>query len=226
MSKRAFCLWSGGKDSHLALQKALDEGYNVELLLTFFDARTRLSLSHGLPARLLHDQAELLGIYLQEAYVTREEYGPRLGDIMLSLVPQGIEHAVFGDIYLEEHKTWNERVCAKSGITPLFPLWGKSIDSIVDAQRTLQSVIVSVDRSKIDRTWLGKEIDDRFREVLAKGGLDFCGEKGEYHTLVAGSPLMNGCLQLERWKERVYDSYVGLDALDWSVMRKTNTVGV
>lgn len=226
MSKRAFCLWSGGKDSHLSLMKSLDEGYAVELLLTFFDARTRLSLSHRLPAKIVRDQAALVGIYMQEVYVGRDEYEQRLGDIMHSLAPHGIDHAVFGDIYLEEHKTWNERVCGKYNVTPVFPLWGRSIESIVDEQRAFHSLLVSVDRVLLDRQWLGKEVDDNFRKTLAAGGLDFCGEKGEYHTLVVQSPLMKGRIQVERWKEQSYDSYVGMDIQEWSVVHEKNTIGV
>ena len=220
MNKKALCLWSGGKDSHLALKKIRNEGYSVELLLAFFDARTRLSFSHRLPARLLRDQAALIGVYMQEVYVAREEYEQRLRDILMSLAPQGIDHAVFGDIYLEEHKVWNERVCRESGVTPIFPLWGQSIDSIVEEQREFKSIIVSVDRSKLEKQWLGKEVDDRFRQTLATAGLDFCGEKGEYHTFVVHSPLMKGRIQLERWKEHSYDSYVGIDIQQWSVVKE------
>ncbi|HEY4613578.1 MAG TPA: diphthine--ammonia ligase [Bacteroidota bacterium] len=231
MAKQAFCLYSGGKDSHLALKHALDAGYEVALLLTFFDARTRYSLSHRLPARMLRDQARLMGLYLQEVYVSRDEYEPRLRSIMQSLAlhdseqpeaarRQRVDHAIFGDIYLEDHKSWNERLCAECGVTPVFPLWGKSVESVFEEQRSFRSLIVSVEPEKIERRWLGKPVNDQFRQTLATKGLDICGEKGEYHTFVTQSPLMKGRVQVEKWKEQSYDSYVGLDIQEWSVVQE------
>lgn len=220
-SSQAFCLWSGGKDSHLALVRAQEQGFDVTMLITWFDERTRRSLSHHLPARLLRNQADLLGIYLQEVYVAREGYEQRLRSIMTSLAAHGVTHAIFGDIYLEEHKTWNERVCQECGVTPVFPLWGQPVEAIFDEQRAFRSLIVQVESEKIDERWLGRYVDEEFRQSLLSQGLDICGEKGEYHTLVVQSPAMKGLLQVERWKKSVYDSYLGMDIQEWSVLQSS-----
>ena len=44
------------------------------------------------------------------------------------MLPDGIKGMVFGDIYLDEHKEWVERVCAELGIEAIEPLWGKSTE--------------------------------------------------------------------------------------------------
>jgi len=216
---KAFCLWSGGKDCHLALFRAQEQGLDVSMLITFFDERTRRSLSHHLPPRLLRDQADLLGIYLQEVYVPREGYEQRLRSIMTSLLAHGVTHAVFGDISLEEHRTWNERISRDCGMIPVFPLWGNSVEAVFDAQRDFHSLIVCVDPEQLDERWLGRPVDEEFRQSLLSRGLDICGEKGEYHTLVVQSPLMKGLVQVERWKKSAYDAYIGMDIQEWSVLQ-------
>ena len=48
---RAFFSWSGGKDSMLALHRALDAGYRVEALLAMFDETGERSRSHAIAPR-------------------------------------------------------------------------------------------------------------------------------------------------------------------------------
>jgi diphthine-ammonia ligase len=43
--------------------------------------------------------------------------------VVSELKEQGIKGMVIGDIYLDEHKQWVERVCSEVGIPPLEPLW-------------------------------------------------------------------------------------------------------
>ena len=51
----AFCSWSGGKDSMLALHRALDAGHEVGALLAMFDERGERSRSHAIPPQLMRD---------------------------------------------------------------------------------------------------------------------------------------------------------------------------
>ena len=52
-----------------------------------------------------------------------EEYERGFREAVLDLKPDGIEGMVFGDIYLDEHKEWVERVCSDIGVRSLEPLW-------------------------------------------------------------------------------------------------------
>ncbi len=222
MSKpKAFCMWSGGKDSHLALMCALKQGYDGSVLLTFFDRVKLRSLSHALPVKLLEDQVKLVGIEWLKVFTTRENYEASFRESMGNLRREGITHGVFGDIYLQEHRVWIEKVCGECSIEPLFPLWGKSIEEIFEQQKTIRSLIVSIDKQKIEPQWLGTVVNDQFKEYLSSRGMDICGEQGEYHTFVLESRLMKGTVQIQTWKRQEYDGYIGLDIETWTVFDKT-----
>ncbi len=220
-NEKAFVLWSGGKDSHLACALAQQGGLDITSLLTFMDEVSRHSMSHYMPSGLLHDQANLIGIPMFQIYTTRQRYEEQFRNIMKSLRPQGVMKGVFGDIYLEEHRTWIERVCAECDVEPVFPLWGKSVEEIFDQQLAFQNLIVSIRKQIIEEKFLGSLIDFNFKSYLLRNGFDLCGEKGEYHTLVIGSPLMKGTIEVKQWRKTPYDDYIGMDIVQWTSIRKS-----
>jgi diphthamide synthase (EF-2-diphthine--ammonia ligase) len=54
-----------------------------------------------------------------------------------------------------------------------------------------EAVIVTVRANLLDESWLGKRLSIELGEELARGGIDPCGERGEYHTLVTRTPLFD-----------------------------------
>lgn len=105
--------WSGGKDSCLACYKAIQEGYEVKFLLNFISKEYKRCCFHGIEARLLKLQAELIGIPLiqKEVGPDMKEYEKEFKKAVEELKLKGIKGMVFGDVYLEEHRSWVERVC-------------------------------------------------------------------------------------------------------------------
>lgn len=117
-----------------------------------------------------------------------------LKKIISKLRNEGINAAVFGDIFLEAHKTWLERVCQESGISPVFPLWGE--ESLDIANEYIQSGFKSTITTVMDKSefapLLGKELNEENLEIIKMiEGADPCGENGEYHTLVTDGPIFN-----------------------------------
>ena len=55
-----FCSWSGGKDSCLALYKAMQTGFVPNVLLTMCIENGERSRSHGLSLAILQAQADAL----------------------------------------------------------------------------------------------------------------------------------------------------------------------
>ena len=69
-----FCSWSGGKDSALALYRAMSAGARPCFLLTMLDEGGERSRSHGIPLDVLRGQAASLGIPLRTGRASWSEY--------------------------------------------------------------------------------------------------------------------------------------------------------
>ncbi|MFA5373869.1 MAG: ATP pyrophosphatase, partial [Candidatus Omnitrophota bacterium] len=67
---KAISSWSGGKDSCMACYRAVQQGYDVKLLLNFISRESKRGCFHGLEGKLLKFQAELIGIPLVQKEVS------------------------------------------------------------------------------------------------------------------------------------------------------------
>jgi len=190
--------WSGGKDSCLACYLALGQGYKISHLVNFISQEFKRVSFHGTEARLIQLQSQAIGIPLLQKQTTWEGYEQEFKAAVRSLLPQGIEGMVFGDIYLDEHKEWVERVCGELGIAAIEPLWGKDTEEVftgfIDAD--FEAIIVSASDDLIDQGWVGKRLDRKFLSYLKTVNVDLCGENGEYHTLVVNGPLFKRSIQI------------------------------
>ncbi len=191
--------WSGGKDSALALLHARRRGYDIKGLMTMFSPETDTSRSHGLPHGLLKDQARALGLPLRVAYASWDDYEEIFRRHLSTYAEQGLETAVFGDIFLDDHRAWVERVCAATGLRAVLPLWGR--DTALLAQEILdcgiRARICTVRSECLEHTWLGEPFDERFLRHVTRRGLDPCGEHGEYHTVVVAAPVCSRRLVID-----------------------------
>ncbi len=196
--------WSGGKDSCFACYKALAEGYEVSYLVNFISREFRRVSFHGTRAHLISRQAQAIGIPLVQYTVPPDMslYEQTFKKAVSALKRNGIEGMVFGDIYLQEHKDWIERVCGELGITPLLPLWGMASERVLSdfIKAGFEAVIISAKSDIFDEKWLGQRIDHTsllgLKKLAEEKGLDVCGEQGEYHTLVVDGPLFRKRLQV------------------------------
>ena len=190
--------WSGGKESCFALYEAIGRGYEISHLVNFISREFHRVSFHGTEPRLIQLQSQALGIPLLQKETTRDGYEQEFKEAVRSLVPGGVEGMVFGDIYVQEHIDWVERVCNDLGIKAVEPLWGRDTEDILSCfiEARFEAVIVGVRADMIDKEWVGRQVDRAFMDYLKKKDIDICGENGEYHTLVTGGPIFNGRIQL------------------------------
>ena len=186
-----FCSWSGGKDSCLAFYYAVQAGGKPCYLFTMLSEEGERSKSHGLPLRILEQQAASLGVPLVTGAASWEDYERVFVGQLREFKAKGIEVGVFGDIDLEEHRQWQENACAAAGMKAYLPLWGKSRQKVVTELVDLgfQAVIVAVNEEIMDRSYLGRVLDKQLMLKLAADGIDVAGENGEFHTIVTNGPL-------------------------------------
>ena len=191
---KVVCLWSGGKDSCFACYKAMASGYKVIALFNFTRSDGMNSLAHGLPAQLIYEQASAIGMPLFQKAMPEAGYEQEFKNLIIEWKKEkNIEGIVFGDIYLEEHREWIERVCRDTSIEPIFPLWGMDTNQIlldfIDCG--FKAAVVCTRDGILGKEWLGRILDRQFIEDLHRYNpkIDPCGEAGEFHTFVYDGPL-------------------------------------
>lgn len=193
ITAKAVSSWSGGKDSCLACFKAIKQGYDVQCLLSFISRETRRGCFHGIDEKLLEFQAEQVGIplVLKEVSPDMKRYEEEFKVAVNELKTRGIKSVVFGDIYLDEHKEWVNRVCSEIGVNPLEPLWSVPPLNIMEEFIDLgfKAVIVSCKADLMGEEFLGRQIDRKLIKELQVKNICVCGENGEFHTIVIDGPI-------------------------------------
>jgi uncharacterized protein (TIGR00290 family) len=208
---KAISSWSGGKDSCLACYKAIQQGYDVKLLLNFISRESKRGCFHGIEGRLLKFQAELIGIPLEQREVSPDmnKYEEEFKAAVSQLRGKDIGTMVFGDIYLLEHESWIERVCGDLKIKPLEPLWENDPENIVDEfiKSGFKAIIVSCKADIMGKEFLGRYVDKGLVTELKKRGICPCGEKGEFHTLVVDGPIFRKPIKILEAEPVIKESF-------------------
>lgn len=191
MTGHSLCSWSGGKDSCFALIKAIEAGYTPRVLLNVLNEEGKISRSHGIPSAILQKQADAAGWPVHLVSSSWQEYEQHFTHALAVLKEQyQLTHAVFGDIDLQPHRDWEEKVCANAGLTAVLPLWQQDrrqlVMQMLDAG--IETMIISCNETMGER-FIGRIITPALVDELEAIGIDACGENGEYHTLVLNCPL-------------------------------------
>lgn len=196
---RAFCSWSGGKDSCLALYKALEKGINVEYLFTMFREDGTRTRGHGLKVEIIKKYAELFDMKLIYGKATWESYEKVFKEKVSLLQDAGMSMGIFGDIDLDVHKEWLIKACSHTDIEVYHPLWKekrrKVIEEFVDLG--FKSIIVTLKSDVMPKEYLGRVFDKSLIEEFEELGIDPCGENGEFHTAVIDGPIFKEPLKLK-----------------------------
>jgi diphthine-ammonia ligase len=185
------CSWSGGKDSCFALMQSIQQGYTPKVLLNVLNEEGKISRSHGIPSTILEAQAASAGLPIRMISSSWLEYETNFTGALAELKDQyKLSHAVFGDIDLQPHRDWEEKVCANAGLTALLPIWQQDRRELVMQMLNsgIKTMIVSCNAVMGER-FLGKILSIELVNELEALGVDACGENGEFHTLVLDCPL-------------------------------------
>lgn len=214
--------WSGGKDSALALW-ALREEQGIcpdALITTVTDVYDRISM-HGVRRELLREQAQSLGVPLVEVGIppvcVNEVYEQRMAEAFAREPLASVERVAFGDLFLADIRAYREQRLNASGRQALFPLWQRDTADL--ARRFVAAgfaaILVCVDPGKLDRSFAGRAFDTQLLHDLP-GGVDPCGENGEFHTFVYGGPIFPSPIECERGDVVERDGFVFCDVLPGS----------
>ena len=213
MSGRYALMWSGGKDSALALDRAGKGGLEVGRLVSFYDSTTRRVRFHATRVEMLRAQAAAIGIGLHAIPTTWAEMETKLRHELASLREGGFTGVIFGDIHLADVRAWYEDRVTAAGLEHVEPIWGEPPDLLLGEFISSggRAVITCVDLAKLDEAWLGRVIDERFANDIGTTGADPCGENGEYHSFAFAGPVFRRQLAWIAGERRLDSGFAQLD---------------
>ncbi len=185
---RALLSWSSGKDAAYALDhvRHADEYEVVGLVTTINSTHGRVAM-HAVPEDLLQRQAEAVGLPLWPVPIPwpcpNDQYEEAMDAVVRRAVTDGVTHMVFGDLFLEDIRSYRESRLAGTGITPVFPIWNSDTQSLAGEMLAsgLRARVACVDPSRLDPSFAGRQFDRALLQDLP-AGVDPCGENGEFHT--------------------------------------------
>ena len=189
----------------------------VALLTTVTEGYERISM-HGVRNVLLRQQAESIGLPLEEVRIPPQcpnsVYETRMAETVFRFRERGVLHVAFGDIFLEDLRTYREEKLLRADMTALFPLW--KVDTRELAARFLtagfRAFVACLDPRKLNKSFAGRELDAAFFRELPVG-VDPCGENGEYHTFVFDGPIFRSPISVRVGEVLERDSFVFCDLL-------------
>ncbi|HEX3603452.1 MAG TPA: diphthine--ammonia ligase [Steroidobacteraceae bacterium] len=190
----AVALWSGGKDSALALDRVRRGGeFEVRALITTVNAEFRRVSMHGVREELIDLQSQAIGIPAHKMYVggrgSNDDYVPALRAALESFKKLGITNVIFGDIFLEDLRQWRESLLGGLGMTGVFPLWKQDTRALIRQfiDRGFKAVVCCTNDAHLTQREVGRPLDEAFIGGLPDT-VDPCGENGEYHSFVYDGP--------------------------------------
>jgi diphthamide synthase (EF-2-diphthine--ammonia ligase) len=125
-----------------------------------------------------------------------------------------VDHVIFGDLFLADVRAYREAALAGSGITPLFPLWGRRTDELAREMIAagVRAVITCVDPAQLAPRYAGRHFDAHLLDELPPS-VDPCGERGEFHTFVWDAPGFRAPIDVEVGEVVRRDGFVFCDVL-------------
>jgi uncharacterized protein (TIGR00290 family) len=164
-----------------------------------FDEPGERSRSHGLRPEIVDAQAARRGLATISEGCSWSTNENAFGRARRRAAASGCTDVIFGDIFEDSHRAWTERLAHDAGLVAHQPLWGEPTDTLVREflDRGGKASIVTVNDRWLDARWLGRALSVTAVDALRALGVDPCGERGEYHTVVTDCPLFSTPLALE-----------------------------
>lgn len=217
--KRVLLSWSTGKDCaytlHVLRQDPAAEV--VALLSTFNEAFDRVAM-HAVRRELVCAQAKAARLPLWSVPLpwpcSNDEYERRMAGVCRRAIEEGITAVAFGDLYLQDVRSYREKQLAETGLEPLFPLWGRPTAALAREMLAsgVRAFVTCIDPRVIPRSLAGREWNEEFVAELPAGA-DPCGENGEFHTFAWASPAFHAPIPVVSGETVERDGFVFTDVM-------------
>ena len=188
-------LTSGGKDSILSCQKAIDSGKDVQYMVTAHPQNRDSYMFHSANLDAVPVMARVAGM----EYVEIETHGRKedeLVDLKAGLAALDIEGVIAGAGASEYQAQRVKTITDKLGLELFTPLWHMDTEHLLEevAER-MDAIIVVTAAEGLDEKFLGahfnQDLIDRLKSVAAARRINLAGEGGEYESLTLNAPFFS-----------------------------------
>lgn len=202
---KAAVLFSGGKDSTMAIYKAIESGWDVEYLISMISENPESYMFHTSNINLTKLSAEAMCIPLiqKTTHGIKEKELDDLKNVLRDLKNEGVEGIFSGALASSYQKSRVDRICHEVSLESIAPLWHvdpqKYMEELLDLG--FQIILVSVSAEGLDKSWLGRKINrevlDDLISIREKHSIHLAFEGGEAETLVLDCPLFGKRINLQ-----------------------------
>jgi len=217
--KRILLSWSSGKDSAWALHVLRKTtAYDVVGLLTTFNHAADRVAMHAVRRSLVEQQAAAVGIPLWPVQLpwpcSNSEYDTIMALECEKAVSEGIAAIAFGDLFLEDVRSYREKRLEGSGLQPLFPIWGSPTRALAQEMIFwgIRAKLTCIDTRNLDSSFAGRDFDLQLLSELPEG-IDPCGENGEFHSFVYAGPIFCSPLSISSGEIVLRDGFAFADVI-------------
>lgn len=186
-------LTSGGKDSILSIQKALDSGKDVEYIVTARPENRDSYMFHSANLDAVAAIAKVAGMKYHEIH-TQGRKEEELADLEQGLASLDVEGIIAGAVASVYQADRVKAITERLGILLFTPLWHMDTEVLLrEVAQRLDSIIIVTAAEGLDQQFLGAHIDDeliqKLKRVAAVHRINLAGEGGEYETLTLNAPF-------------------------------------
>ena len=217
MRKKTWLSWSSGKDSAWALHVLCQSAeYEVTGLFTTINSEFERVAMHAVRVELLRQQAQAVGLPLHLIEIpypcSNEQYAAVMTEFVEEASNEGVRCMAFGDLYLQDVRSYREERMQGTGIEPVFPLWGRPTRELLEEMLAggLRACLTCVDPRVLPAEFAGRELTPALLQSMPSG-IDLCGENGEFHSFVFDGPMFTYPLDIEMGEVVTRDGFVFAD---------------
>jgi ABC transporter with metal-binding/Fe-S-binding domain ATP-binding protein len=217
------CIYSGGKDSTLAIHKMWEQGKKVELLITLVPENEFSYMLQRVNVEWTRLQAEALEVR-HTFFHTKGEKEKELLDIESALKQNDVTELITGAVASRYQADRINDICKRLGITHHSPLWGMDpLEELTEISASFNAIVTQVAAEGFDESLLGARIDGKMIEKLKglyrKYRVNMSFEGGEAESFVLDAPLFRKQIRINRaHKER--RGSVGMYIIDDAVLQE------
>ena len=216
-------LYSGGKDSTLAIHRMWEQGKKAELLITLVPENEFSYMLQRVNVEWTKLQAEAMGAR-HVFFHTKGEKEKELPDMESSLEQNGVTELITGAVASRYQADRINDICKRLGIVHHAPLWGADpLEELREISAKFNAIVTQVAAEGFDESMLGERIDGKMIEKLQglyrKYKINMSFEGGEAESFVLDAPLFRKQIRIEKaHKER--RGSVGMYVIDGAVLQE------